>query len=360
MSDTNEAVVSAANFVFQLLSANYGSDKLIRVLLSCLNLKNSLQIKLCALNGLLMIIKDENTLSYKSNIEYYVKKIAEAISDNYNIKAVVLPALNILLALRDKDYDATISMIISLPENQLDRIQNLTKECANDLQGNLSSFRTVQEEAIPGPINESKNGQKTATKPGSVHKVNKTTVKEKTVKETIHSVSGLNILRSLLNSYKELSADDTNKLLNAINETAQSLQQESFWSSFLPQILDFLFNTAISNESFQKSGLNVLKTLISKQADVLLPCIEMLVESIAHCFTLPRKNWELIFDLCNTLTMTFTPQVLIPILSKNIIRKEHPNEFIRCMSAIVRSSKKKDIPIEQVVNILHKVMHPNA
>ncbi len=54
---------------------------------------------------------------------------------------MVLPALGVLLALRDKDYNTTIGCIVSAPDSQLIKVKALAHEYAKDLQENIESFR---------------------------------------------------------------------------------------------------------------------------------------------------------------------------------------------------------------------------
>lgn len=342
MCNADESVATAANFVLQLLNANYGSDKLIRTLLLCLNTRNLLQVKLRAFNEILVIITDEDTHCAKANVEFYVRRIAERMSGD---KEIALPALNVLLALRDENREVTTAAVMSLPEKQLELIQKLTARPFKDPQNNLASYRTVQEEAVPGPINESRNGQKSAARPGSILRLNKP--------KEMSCINSVDILRNLLASSKDVSVGDVEKLLKAICEVAHSSQKE-FWNSFILQTLDFLF-LVISDEAHQRAGFGALKALIIEQTACLLPHTERLIKSIAHCFSLSRKTWESTNDLCKTLTAKFSLQITVPILIKNIVREEESQEFIRCLSAVIRSSEPSAIPAKNIVNVLRRV-----
>lgn len=144
MSDKREPVTNASNFVFQLMHTNYGPDKLMPSFIKCLEPSHIMRIKAGALEVMNMLIKEAETyFTNEGNVKLCTQKAIQMINDNFKNKKIILPALGVLLALRDKNYNTTLSSILSVSEIQLSKVKSLAHECAQDLEENIESYKNI-------------------------------------------------------------------------------------------------------------------------------------------------------------------------------------------------------------------------
>ena len=346
------------------MTKNYDSDNIVKNFINCLDYYNQIEIVFGALNILPILVRNSKTFfTIKSNVKVCIKKISKIISISDNNTEIILPALNILLALRDKNYDDTISSIITLPEDQLEQIQELTHQCANKSQRKANSSQNDQEEENIRPINDPANVVKVSLKKDLNINSDKEEIIIKAVFPKDNSLNQENETKEELQIKKlilkeSLSTEELEQLLDRIIGIVSNPYNESFWKAMGLKIINLLLTTIASNEQFQFKGFKTLKAVIGQKSKLLYPYINDIIASIVQCYSLSRRIWEDLNDICCTISTSFSTQQIIAILTKNIIVKDSPilQCYIRCLTAIITNSKNIVSSSKEIAESLYKVI----
>ncbi len=208
MSDKRESVTNKSNFVFQLMHTNYGPDKLMPAFIKCLEPSNMMRIKAGALEVMNMLIKESvSYFALDPNVRLCAQKAVLLINDNFKNKKITLPALGVLLALRDKNYEVTVSTILSTSDAQLSKIKTLAHAYAKDLEENIDSFHVAPRDSLPRSQPASKlnsTSKKTKAERQAEEKEEEEEEKERqTVEESPPIGSGKKARKNLLAPEKE-------------------------------------------------------------------------------------------------------------------------------------------------------------
>lgn len=397
MSDKRESIANASNFLFQLMHTNYGSDALMPSFIDCLDHSSLLRIKAGALEVMNMLIKESQSFFVsKDNVKLCIKKASQLISDNFKNKKIVLPALGVLLALRDKSYDAAIGTILSLPEQQLAKVKALAGEHAADLDENIASFEVSQCEPVvevkklkPRVKRKESNPENCkASLPRTVHrtpsKVKQGTDLLEEVKATPVRKADRNIMIKVVDkgsSSKTLSvklmteAEQLNELLiidktYTEEEVAQILDllpkvietkiEKAYWKKMILKALRFLFINAVfvADGDVQMKGLQTLEQLVYHHIELLAPHLNELLESLARAYTLPKKNWETLSCISESVADKFSRREVVPTLIEMAVNTEPPllQAFIRCMASVVRTGNACDSFADELAKFLCVVL----
>ena len=144
LSDKKETVNKSANLLLSSLNQRYGGDKLIKYFISVLDIKEDIIVIGASLEVLShhLIKSSGDYFAEKSNLKRLIKRIGSVTVEYSDNESITMPALGVLLALRDLQMHKTIKCILGLPVNQLDVIQTLSNSFAPDLASNLSTNDT--------------------------------------------------------------------------------------------------------------------------------------------------------------------------------------------------------------------------
>jgi len=388
MSDKHEAIANASNFLFQLMHTNYGPDILIPSFIDCLEQGNLIRIKAGALEVLNMLIKEaKKYFEVKENVKTCTKKTAQLINDNFSNKKIVLPALGVLLALRDKSYDISISTILSLPEPQLTKIKALASEYASDLDENIASFEVSQCE----PVVEIKKlkprvkKKENNTDKNIVHRTPSKVQVEEEIKVHPIKKADRNIMikvidKGISNKYstpiskpkteleqlnellvidKSYTENEVNLILDLLAKVIEINNEKVYWKKMMLKTLRFLFLNTIftTNEHIQMRGLQILERLVYSHIELLSPHLNELLESIARAYTLPKKAWETLTNINEYIADKYSRKEIIPSLIEMAVNTEPPllQAFIRCIAAVVNTGGSCDSFIDELINFLYVV-----
>ena len=323
------------------------------------------------------------------------KKATQLIAENFSNTKITFPALGVLLALRDKSFDATISAILSTPQLQISKIKALASEYAKDLEQNIESFEKLEyeptvkvrkvkrKESSPMRAKETIGQEmKTKSKTKCVDDIleeEKKIIKKKSDRNIMikvidkespkkssspivkTKVSDEELLIELMNSEKEYSIEELKQIINIILKLSETTTQKSFWKKMIAKILGFLFNDVIfsSDEDIQMIGLQVLEKVIYYQIELLPPYLNEIMENIAKSYTLPKRAWDTLGSICENLANKFTQESIILLLLEiaNDIDPSLIPAFIRCLNCLVKLGGICDSFIENLAKFLFSVIN---
>eukprot|EP00826_Nyctotherus_ovalis_P066412 TRINITY_DN9809_c0_g1_i3.p1 TRINITY_DN9809_c0_g1~~TRINITY_DN9809_c0_g1_i3.p1 ORF type:complete len:417 (-),score=98.34 TRINITY_DN9809_c0_g1_i3:310-1560(-) len=397
MSDKRESIANASNFLFQLMHTNYGSDVLMPSFIDCLDHSSLIRIKAGALEVMNMLIKEsQDFFTSKDNVRLCIKKASQLINDNFKNKKIVLPALGVLLALRDKSYDTAIATILSLPEHQLAKVKALASEYAADLDENIASFEVSQCEPMvkikklkPKIKRKESNPENCkASLPRVVHrtpsKVKQGTDLLEEVKAAPARKADRNIMIKVVdkgNSSKTLSAklmaeteqlnellildktyteDEVIQILDLLPKVIETKIEKAYWKKMILKALRFLFINAVfvADGDVQMRGLQMLEKLVYHHIELLSPHLNELLESLARAYTLPKKAWEILSCISESVADKFSRREVVPALVEMAVNTEPPllQAFIRCVTAVVKTGSTCDSFADELVKFLYVVL----
>ena len=363
MLSNREVTASLSKEILQLLVSSYGADNLVFGFTKCIDSGNAVKVKLGGLNILNMLIDNSNTFcNNKTNTKSLVQKIGQVIKDNYKDKKMMSAALTILLKLKEKNYEATISSILSLPESYTNKIKELARENGNDLNLNISFYGTSKtklkaESPKRSPIKVSIIGNTVEVN----EEVKEMPIKRSLSRSPLKSRGARKLidtppkstkypLDSLLIVDKTYTPEEINMTLNEISKALEVNSVDFPWKKLLQPMLCFIFNNAIFELSgeYQSYAFNLLKRLTRLKTSIVLPHLNELLEHIARCYILPKKIHVMINPISELIGTKFTHSKIIRLLSTMIITKKPPllQACIRCLSVIVSTSQAHEIPIK--------------
>jgi len=333
MSSEKEPVSNISNFVFQLLETNYGSDKLIPYFIQCLDPPHLTRVKAGALEVLNILIKmSKNFFTHPENAKLCTQKVGAVINEYYNTKnsKILLPALGVLLALRDKNYEETISTILEFDNPLIFKIKEMSSQNAPDLESNMESFISRDpEKPIISKISPShpkipQKPYKTGEKDASINIIRGLASKkyspdaflppDEELKDYIKNEAKVKNLNELLDEELVHTPEEIKTILETIQNEIKSTKNNK---DIYPKIIRFIFNNAIfgAEELLQNDGFAALNSLIENSKKYIENYLSDIISNLIKCYIFPKKSWEIIDKLFNKLCEIFTPtQIILEII----------------------------------------------
>lgn len=369
MSSDKDTVTNHANFVLQLMETNYGADKLIPNFIKCLDQNYLARVKAGALEVLTMLIKNSSScFLVDGNVRQCVQKVVQMACDYHKNSKILMPALGVILALRDKNYESTISTLLTLPESQLTKVRVLARENAPDLEDNMASFAgreslggskvtTGSPGKMPSPGRVSDPGSGLFVKHDPRINVLKGISKPK---QQQHPAVGEE--EETKAQSKSPQGGDTNRLGEMLaseeiqytsEEIADRLQliADAIQSGFRGEedvpptqaLLRFIFNNAIygAEEWLQETGFITLSRLVAGLPRPALEShLEDLVANLVKCYIFPRKVWEHVDELFKDLVDAFTAEKVVALLTQSVTAERPPllQAVLRALTITIRNT----------------------
>ena len=395
MSDKREPVANISNFVYQLMHTNYGADKLMPSFVKCLEPNHIIRIKAGALEVMNMLIKESQAyFVQENNVKMCVQKAMQLINDNFKNKKIVMPAIGVLLALRDINYDVTIGCILGAPDSQLTKVRTLAHNYAKDLEENMdksasslpakpvsklfhSSKKEENEDIVTEQIPKiTKQNVKIENENNSFKEVKKEKEKSGIVQITTKKVfptksasppprpsllqpnTDIQLITKMLSSEKGYTPKEAQKLLMLISKVLTLSITKATWDKLYGKIIQFLFSTAIMGAeiNIMEEGFNTINTLVETLHAYMLPYLGKFIESLIKCYVLSRKIFDLVDKVMDTAISKFSAEKITLIIIPMISNSKPPllQALYRGLSRTVTK-----IPISKLKSMIESIIKPS-
>ncbi len=101
----------------------YPSEELLQPFVNALDQASLLNAKICVLEILTVLIRGcRGYFKSKVNMKGFVKRIVRTLLLNSKQRQVMLPTLEVILSLRDKNYDGFMAGISSLSPTEINKV----------------------------------------------------------------------------------------------------------------------------------------------------------------------------------------------------------------------------------------------
>lgn len=150
LSDAREKVSKSANLLLNTLKLRYGGDKLVPHFMGIIDPKEDVKIVGATLEvlSLHLVQATDEYFTQKSTLKNMIRRIGSIVFEHSKNETITMPALGVLIALRDLYMHKTIKSIKMLPEGQYELIQKLSVSFAPDLATNLVNTSTHSNTAM--------------------------------------------------------------------------------------------------------------------------------------------------------------------------------------------------------------------